>query len=205
MLLHRWLRLVVSAPPGVDGGPGGKALGSPSSMARRRSPVHPPAKVPLSPDEAVQARLLARVAVRLQVRQDAAALLQDGADPDHLHDLRVSTTTSLCGAPVAMQRWGASSPEACRLAQRRVRQAGLVDSALYLSVLYDVARDAPPPIFLGGGSGLGGAGEGLAWAPSSGVDPSIRVRRYPPPEQLEIWDSDGVSWMYWAEMRASED
>jgi hypothetical protein len=149
--------------------------------------------------------MLARVAIRLQVRTEAAELLAEGADPEHLHDLRVSTTTSLCGASVAQERWGASSPEACRQAQKRVRAAGLVDGALYLSVLYCTHKTAPPPLFLSGGSGLSGDGEGLAWAPSSGVDPSIRVRRYPPPEQLEIWDSDGVSWMYWSSVRESED
>lgn len=175
-------------------------------MARRRSPVHPPPKVPLSPSEAVQARLLSRWATRLQVRQDAAALLEDGADPDALADLRVSCTTSLCGHTVAQERWGASSLEACRLAQRRVRAAGLVDGALYLAVLYSVGKDAPPPTYLGTGSGWGEGfpGSGLAWPPGSGVDPSIRVKRWPDPVQEELWDSDEIPWTYWSSVRASE-
>lgn len=151
--------------------------------------------------------MLAKWATRLAVRQEAQLLLDEGADPDALADLRVSTTTSLCGAPVAMQRWGASSAEACRLAQRRVRERGLVDSALYLAVLYSVGQDAPPPTYLGTGSGWGEGfpGSGLAWPPSSGVDPTILVKRWPDPVQEELWDSDEIPWTYWAEMRASED
>lgn len=146
--------------------------------------------------------MLSRWATRLQIRQDAAALLDEGADEADLRDLRISTTTSLCGHTVAMRRWGVSSEKACHDAQKRVRKAGLVDSALYLAVLYCTHKDAPPPLFLSGGSGLSGAaGEGLAWAPSSGVDPTILVRRFPPPIQEELWDGDDVPWTYWSRVR----
>lgn len=165
----------------------------------KRSRIHPPKKVPLSESELVQARMLARVATRLQVRQDAAELLEHGADPDDLMDLRISTTTSLCGHTVAQERWGASSAEACRLAQRRVRKAGLVDSALYLAVLYATHKTAPLPLYLSGGSGLGEPG--LAWSPGSMVDPSILVKRHPEPEQMVLWDLDEVSWVYWSQVR----
>lgn len=175
-------------------------MGSPFEMARR-SRIHQPPKVPLSPSEAEQAKLLSRWATRLAVRQDAAALLVDGADPDALADLRISTTTSLHGAEVAMQRWGASSAEACRLAQRRVRARGLIDGALYLTVLYCTHKDAPPPLYLGCSSGLSGDGEGLAWSPGSQVDPTILVKRFPEPKQEELWDADDVPWTYWSSVR----
>lgn len=170
-------------------------------MARRRSQIHAPPKVPLSESELVQARMLSRWAIRLAVRQEAQDLLENGATPDHLHDLRLSCTASLCG-PDAAWRWGVTSLHAIDLARRRVRQAGLIDGALYLAVLYDTHRSAPPPIFLGGGSGLGSSG--LAWPCSSMVDPSIVVRRYPEPEQMVLWDSDLTPWTYWSEVRASE-
>lgn len=170
-------------------------------MARRRSPVHQPHEVQLNEGEREQAKMLSRWATRLAVRQEAAELLEHGADPDDLQALRISTTTSLCGHLEAMQRWGASSPEACRLAQRRVRLAGLVDGALYLSVLFDCHKTAPKPLFLSGGSGLSGAGEGLAWSPGSMVDPTIKVRRYPDPEQMLLWDGDETPWTYWASVR----
>jgi hypothetical protein len=157
----------------------------------------------LSESEQAQARLLAHCATSLAVRQEAQQLLDQGADEAHLHDLRVSCTTSLCGHAMAMERWGAPSLESCHRAQRRVRAAGLVDGALYLAVLYDVGRTAPPPLYLGSGSGLGGLpGDGLAFPPGSGIDPTIRVRRYPPAVQLELWDDDGVSW---AELRRLSD
>lgn len=133
-------------------------------------------------------------------------LLDQGADPHHLHDLRVSCTTSLHGHLEAMTRWGASSAEACRRAQQRVREAGLVDGALYLSVLYVAGLDAPPPTYLGGGNGLWEMpGAGLAWPPGSWVDPTIKVKRFPDPKQEELWDADGVAWTYWSSMRASEE
>ena len=200
----RELRFCISAIgfslQSLPGGPPPSSVAP--GVARRRSQIHPPARVQLSTSEMVQARMLSKWAIRLHVRQEAAELLEHGADPNHLADLRVSTTTSLHGHRVACDRWGASSAEACRLAQRRVRAAGLIDSALYLAVLYDTGVDAPPPIFLGHASGLGSPG--LAWSPSSGVDPSILVKRYPPPEQMLLWDDDGVSWKYWSEVRASE-
>lgn len=146
--------------------------------------------------------MLSRWAVCLAVRREAHELLEEGADPDALRDLRVSTTTSLHGHTVACERWGAASLKACADAQKRVREAGLVDGALYLSVLYNVHLDAPPPIYMGGGSGLGSSG--LAWTCSSGVDPSIRVKRWPEPEQLELWDLDDVAWTYWAGVRELE-
>lgn len=150
--------------------------------------------------------MLARWAIRLAVRQEAQDILEHGADPDQLHDLRISTTTSLHGHQTAMTRWGASSPEACRQAQQRVRRDGLVDTALWLSVLYTVGADAPPPVFLGGGNGLWEMpGAGLAWSPGSGVDPRIKVQRWPDPEQMVLWDADEVPWMYWSAMRAADD
>lgn len=171
----------------------------------RRSKVHPAAKVPLSESEKVQAKLLSRWAIRLAIRQEAAALLENGCDPDHLADLRVSTTTSLCGHAEAMKRWGVSSAEACRLAQKRVRDAGLVDSALWLAILYDTGTTAPPPTYLGTGSGwVDVPGAGLAWSPGSGVDPTIRVQRWPDPEQMVLWDLDATPWTYWSAMREED-
>lgn len=169
----------------------------------RKRPFHQAKKVPLSDSERVQAKMLSKWAIRLAIRQEAQLLLDQGADENYLHDLRIGTTTSLCGHETAMRRWGASSAEACRRAQKRVREAGLVDTALYLSVLYNTGKDAPPPIFLGSRSGIddGVLGAGLAWSPGSGVDPSIRVRRYPPAEQLVLWDADDVPWVWWSEMR----
>lgn len=98
-----------------------------------------------------------------------------------------------------MERFGVASLGACEQAQQRVRRRGLVDGALYLAILYNVGKDAPPPIYLSGGSGLGGSG--LAWTCGSGVDPSIPVRRFPPAVQIELWDGDGVSWIELAELR----
>lgn len=96
--------------------------------------------------------------------------------------------------------WGHTvTPLVCVQAKRRIREAGLVDGALYLAVLYAVGKTAPPPIYLGSGSGLGG--EGLAWTCGSGVDPSIPVRRFPEPVQAELWDGDGVSWVELARLR----
>lgn len=150
--------------------------------------------------------MIARWAIRLAIRNEAKDILENGAPEDQLQDLRISTTTSLHGHAEAMQRWGASSPEACRRAQQRVREQGLVDGALYLSVLYTTGLDAPPPIYMSGGSGLDGPpGSGLAWCPSSGIDPTIKVKRFPDPVQEELWDSDGVAWTYWSAMRASEE
>lgn len=171
-----------------------------------------PAKVPLSSSEQDQARLLAACAIRLAVRQEAQELLDQGADETDLRDLRISCTTSLCGHRTAMVRWGASSLAACESAQKRVRARGLVDGALYLAVLYAVGKTAPPPLYLSGGSGLGGEG-GLAWAPGSGVDPTIRVHRHPPAVQCELWDADDVPWAvlrdladeYWARRREREE
>jgi hypothetical protein len=71
-----------------------------------------------------------------------------------------------------------------------------------LAILYDVHKTAPPPIYLGSGSGL--SEPGLAWSPGSGVDPSILVKRYPDPEQLVLWDDDDVPWVYWASVRQEE-
>lgn len=78
-------------------------------MPKKKS-YHQQKRVPLSESEQVQARMLSRWAIRLAIRQEAAELLEIGADPDHLADLRISTTTSLCGDRVAMTRWGVASP-----------------------------------------------------------------------------------------------
>lgn len=171
-------------------------------MARRRS-IHPPPKVPLSESEQVQARLLSRWALRLAVRQEAADLLLHGADPDQLHDLRVSCTAALCGPDAAWQ-WGVTSTTAIEQARRRVREAGLVDTALYLAVLYDTGLTAPPPTYLGHMIFEHVPGAGLAWPPGSGVDPTIKVQRWPEPEQMELWDEDGVPWVEWSAMRAED-
>jgi hypothetical protein len=81
--------------------------------------------------------------------------------------------------------WGASvTPLVCVQARKRVREAGLIDSALYLSVLYTIGKTAPPPLYLGGGSGIDSVpGSGLSFPSGSGVDPTIRVRRFPDPVQ----------------------
>lgn len=93
--------------------------------------------------------------------------------------------------------------KACHDAQKRVRKNGLVDGALYLAVLYDTHRTAPPPIYLWAGSGLDSVpGAGLAWTPSSGVGSTIRLRRHPDPEQMVLWDLDDVPWTYWSSVRA---
>ena len=106
-----------------------------------------------------------------------------------------------------MERWGASSLKACHDAQKRVRETQLVDGALYLSVLYDTHRDAPAPIYLGCGSGLdsGVPGAGLAFPCSSQVDPTIRVKRYPEPEQTVLWDEDLTPWVYWSQVREEDE
>jgi hypothetical protein len=148
--------------------------------------------------------MLRHLAISKDVREEAQLLLDEGADPDYLRDLRISCTSALAGDEAAMY-WGASvTPLVCVQAKRRVREAGLVDGALYLAVLYVAAKTAPPPIYLGSGSGLGGGpGDGLAWSPGSGVDPSIRVRRYPDPVQGDLWDSDDVPWSELARLRAA--
>jgi len=159
-----------------------------------------PSKVSLSDSERIQARRLAHLGIKLSVRTEAAKLLELGANPDDLWDLRISCTTSLCGHRVAMERFGVPSLRACELAQGRVR--GLVDTALYLTVLYDIGKTAPPPLYLGSCSGLGGGpGTGLAFSCSSQMDPTITVKRYPSPVQEELWDADDVPWTELARLR----
>lgn len=121
---------------------------------------------------------------RKHLRPEAQELLDLGAPADDLADLRVAITSYLCGDKAAMDRWGASSPAAIEMARKRVRRRVLVDTALWVVVVHEVG-EWRGPVFEVFRSCWGPPGSGVAWSPSSGVDPSIPVRRWPD-RQLEL-------------------
>lgn len=171
----------------------------------KRSILQPPIRVPLSESERAQATILSRWGIHLAIRQEAAELLDLGADPDGLRDLRVAVTSSLCGDQAAMKRWGASSPHSIDLARKRVRH--LVDGALWLVIVYETGAWRGPGehvSFLGVFCENPPPGSGLAYLPGSLGDPRIRVQRYPDPVQEELWDLDQVPWTFWASTPAED-
>lgn len=157
-------------------------------MPRRRSPGTPPARVHLDEGEQAAARHLVLHGLR-HLRASAQALLEEGADKDQLADVRLVITASLAGDAVVMARFGADI-KSIEKAAKRIRTAGLQDTALWCTVVHATAnRYKPSMSFLGyGGAELR---QGCtAWRPSSRVDPTIPVRRRPSPHQLDMWEPD---------------
>lgn len=155
----------------------------------RRSKILPQARVPLSETERACAEVLAALG-RKHLREDALRLLAEGAPEHDLHDLRRVVTTSLCGHKTAQGRWGAFTARALELAADRVRH--LQDSALWVVVVHETGDWRGPGEHVSYlGCIWGPPGSGLAWPCGWLGDPNIKVRRYPEPKQLDLFeDSD---------------
>ncbi|WP_267681788.1 hypothetical protein [Nannocystis sp. SCPEA4] len=119
------------------------------------------------------------------LQPEAKQLLDNGARPE---DYEICVRSAECHLK------GVDIPLTTR---ERKRLYGAPD-ALRIAVLYWVGETAPPPTYLGTGSGWSWSDDDYtAWSPGSGVDPDVdrRVRRswrpQDPPFQLELDLAEG--------------
>ncbi len=157
-----------------------------AGMPRRRSPLTPAPRVHLNEGEQAAARTLVLHGLH-HLRADAQLLLDEGADADQLRDLRVTITASLAGDREAQARFGANI-KVIVAASKRARH--LRDGALWVTLVHALGDEFRPQMMY---LGYGGAElrQGCrAWTPSSQVDPTIVVHRFPPARQLDLFSPD---------------